>query len=66
MEDLYCFNYQDSWPQHLGWNIFDMEREFERQGAPNEEWNASYLNTNYEVLKIYNNILSYKHAHPNI
>lgn len=53
IEDLYCFNYQDAWPQHLGWNVFNTQREFQRQGVPNDEWSLSYLNTSYEVcLKI--------------
>lgn len=52
LEDLYCFNYQeseDTLPQHAGWNFFNVQSEFQRQGVPNEEWSLSYLNTNYEV-----------------
>lgn len=52
LEDLYCFNYQeseDALPQHAGWNFFNVQSEFQRQGVPNEEWSLSYLNTNYEV-----------------
>ena len=49
IEDLYCFNYQEAWSQHLGWDLFNIQREFQRQGVPNDEWALSYLNTNYEV-----------------
>lgn len=55
VEDLYCFNYQenkDTLPQHAGWNFFNVQSEFQRQGVPNEEWSLSYLNTNYEVSTI--------------
>lgn len=56
LEDLYCFNYQeseDTLPQHAGWNFFNVQSEFQRQGVPNEEWSLSYLNTNYEVYILY-------------
>lgn len=59
VEDLYCFNYQeskDTLPQHAGWNFFNVQSEFQRQGVPNEEWSLSYLNINYEV-----NILLYSY-----
>jgi len=36
-------------PQHAGWNFFNVQSEFQRQGVPNEEWSLSYLNTKYEV-----------------
>lgn len=56
LEDLYCFNYQeseDTLPQHAGWNFFNVQSEFQRQGVPNEEWSLSYLNTNYELCDTY-------------
>ncbi|XP_051169352.1 myotubularin-related protein 8 [Leptopilina boulardi] len=53
MEDLYCFHYREAWAQQLGWNLFNVQREFQRQGAPNEEWSISYLNTNYELCETY-------------
>lgn len=52
---MYCFNYQeseDTLPQHAGWNFFNVQSEFQRQGVPNEEWSLSYLNTNYEVCTL--------------
>ncbi|XP_017763624.1 PREDICTED: myotubularin-related protein 6 isoform X2 [Eufriesea mexicana] len=52
LEDLYCFNYQpnkDNLQQHTGWNFFNIQSEFQRQGVPNEEWSLTYLNTNYEA-----------------
>lgn len=55
IEDLYCFNYQaskDTLPQHAGWNFFNVQSEFQRQGVPNDEWSLTYLNTNYEVHNI--------------
>ncbi|XP_066583291.1 myotubularin-related protein 6 [Prorops nasuta] len=54
VEDLYCFTYQeDTLPQHVGWNFFNVQSEFQRQGVPNEEWSLSYLNTNYELCDTY-------------
>jgi hypothetical protein len=55
LEDLYCFNYQESediLPRHAGWTFFNIQSEFQRQGVPNEEWSLSYLNTNYEVSNL--------------
>lgn len=49
LEDLYCFTYREKIQQHVGWNFFNVQSEFQRQGVPNEEWSLSYLNTNYEV-----------------
>lgn len=52
LEDLYCFSYQPNKgtvQQHTGWNFFNIQSEFQRQGVPNEEWSLTYLNTNYEV-----------------
>ncbi|XP_031830304.1 myotubularin related protein 6 isoform X1 [Nomia melanderi] len=56
LEDLYCFYYQpsgDTLPQHAGWNFFNLQSEFQRQGVPNEEWSLSYLNGNYELCDTY-------------
>lgn len=56
LDDLYCFHYQenkDTLPQHAGWNFFNVQSEFQRQGVPNEEWSLTYLNTNYEVQILY-------------
>ncbi|XP_076653260.1 myotubularin related protein 6 [Halictus rubicundus] len=56
LEDLYCFYYQptdDTLPQHAGWNFFNLQSEFQRQGLPNEEWSLSYINTNYELCDTY-------------
>ncbi|XP_011137852.1 myotubularin-related protein 6 [Harpegnathos saltator] len=56
LEDLYCFNYQgseDMLPKHAGWNFFNVQSEFQRQGVPNEEWSLSYLNSNYELCDTY-------------
>ncbi|KAI4497148.1 hypothetical protein M0802_007632 [Mischocyttarus mexicanus] len=54
LEDLYCFSYQSSkLSQHVGWNFFNVQSEFQRQGVPNEEWSLSYLNTNYELCDTY-------------
>ncbi|XP_033365255.1 myotubularin-related protein 6 [Bombus vosnesenskii] len=56
LDDLYCFHYQenkDTLPQHAGWNFFNVQSEFQRQGVPNEEWSLTYLNTNYELCDTY-------------
>lgn len=55
LDELYCFNIKaskDSLPQHAGWNFFNIQSEFLRQGVPNEEWTLSYQNVNYEVIII--------------
>lgn len=56
VEDLYCFTYQESkdvLPQHAGWNFFNVQSEFQRQGVPNDEWSFSNLNTKYELCDTY-------------
>ncbi|XP_015599450.1 myotubularin-related protein 6 isoform X2 [Cephus cinctus] len=56
LEHLYCFYYQESedvLPQQAGWNFFDVQSEFQRQGVPNEEWSLTYLNRNYELCDTY-------------
>ncbi|XP_043267839.1 myotubularin-related protein 6 isoform X2 [Venturia canescens] len=56
LEDLYCFKFrtlEDSEIQRDGWNSFDIQNEFQRQGVPNKEWNQTYLNTNYELCDTY-------------
>ncbi|XP_032671406.1 myotubularin-related protein 6 isoform X2 [Odontomachus brunneus] len=56
LEELYCFTYQgseDTLPRHAGWNFFNVQSEFQRQGVPNEEWSLSYLNSNYELCDTY-------------
>lgn len=40
-------------PQHAGWNFFNVQSEFQRQGVPNDEWSFSNLNTKYEVNIIF-------------
>ena len=51
IEELYAFQYQspDGTPKHLGWDMFDLQSEYMRQGVPNENWTITKLNRDYEV-----------------
>lgn len=50
--ELYAFQYRpDSCTvkQTSGWMLFDAPVEYERMGVPNAHWQATTLNSTYEV-----------------
>lgn len=52
MEDLYCFHYNtEDIPKSAGWTFFDLQAEFQRMRIPNDQWNLTILNKDYEVKK---------------
>ncbi|XP_065158473.1 myotubularin-related protein 6 isoform X2 [Atheta coriaria] len=56
VEDLYCFHYtstsEDS-SRSSGWESFDLQSEYKRMGVPNEQWNLTTLNKEYELCDTY-------------
>ncbi|CAG2118872.1 unnamed protein product, partial [Medioppia subpectinata] len=56
IEDLYCFNYTASnehFEKEDGWQQYTYESEFQRMGCPNQHWNQTTINTNYEICDTY-------------
>ena len=50
--ELYAYQYRpDSCmvKQSSGWMLYDASVEYKRMGVPNEHWQATDLNYNYEV-----------------
>ncbi|XP_055333410.1 myotubularin-related protein 6-like isoform X2 [Paramacrobiotus metropolitanus] len=55
-EELYCFSYnppEESFDRTSGWNIFDLQSEYQRIGVPNQHWVLSKMNQHYEVCDTY-------------
>lgn len=52
IEELYCFTYSspvEDIPKAEGWDYFNLQTEFQRQGVPNDQWCLTKLNADYEV-----------------
>ena len=50
--ELYAFQYRpasSTVKQRSGWMLYEAEVEFKRMGVPNDHWQATKLNHNYEV-----------------
>ena len=54
LEDLYAFHFQsaDLPEQASGWDVFDLQSEYLRQGVPNSNWVLSNINKDYDVSNI--------------
>jgi len=51
---LHAFSYTDQsgdYPKSYGWDMFDSQSEFLRQGVPNSQWVMCELNTDYQVRR---------------
>ncbi|UYV64417.1 MTMR6 [Cordylochernes scorpioides] len=56
LEELYCFQYtasNEGLTHKAGWNSFDIQAEFYRQGVPNSHWKMTTINKDYEVCSTY-------------
>ena len=49
--DLYAFQHTspDLPERTTGWDIYDVQSEFLRQGVPNDKWVLTNINKDYEV-----------------
>ena len=50
--ELYAYQYRpdsSTVKQSSGWMLYDATAEYERMGVPNDHWQATKLNYNYEV-----------------
>ena len=50
--ELYAFQYRpdsDKVKQTSGWMLYDAPVEYKRMGVPNQHWQATHLNSSYEV-----------------
>lgn len=56
---LYAFNYtsNEGLDKAHGWDMFDLQSEFMRMGAPNEQWVITNLNSQYELCDTYPSLL---------
>lgn len=55
IDELYCFTYSspvEDIPKTEGWDYFNLQTEFQRQGVPNDQWCLTKLNADYEVLSL--------------
>lgn len=53
VQDLYCFSYTppaEELQRGAGWNFYDLQSEYHRMGAPNDQWCLTTLNKDYEVI----------------
>ncbi|KAL4631405.1 myotubularin-like isoform X1 [Arapaima gigas] len=53
---LFAFLSQEKFAEN-GWNVYDANQEFARQGLPNDSWRITSLNQNYELCDTYPTIL---------
>ncbi|KAK3509376.1 hypothetical protein QTP70_030807 [Hemibagrus guttatus] len=59
-EELYAFLYnpqQGAEERRRGWDLISMTADFSRMGLPNEFWEISDLNSNYELCSTYPSVL---------
>ncbi|XP_043560781.1 myotubularin-related protein 8 [Chiloscyllium plagiosum] len=59
-EELYAFSYnpkQTEMSRGMGWKIIDIEDDFQRMGVPNEYWEQTDVNENYEICNTYSTFL---------
>ncbi|XP_069749058.1 phosphatidylinositol-3,5-bisphosphate 3-phosphatase MTMR8 isoform X2 [Narcine bancroftii] len=55
-EELYAFSYnpkQKEMDRGIGWKMIDLRKEFQRMGVPNEHWEETDVNKNYETCNTY-------------
>ncbi|WAQ97999.1 MTMR6-like protein, partial [Mya arenaria] len=56
IESLYAFSYTDQtndFPKSYGWDMFETQSEFLRQGVPNDQWVLCELNNEYQICDTY-------------
>ncbi|XP_018573765.1 myotubularin-related protein 6 [Anoplophora glabripennis] len=56
VRDLYCFSYTppaEELQRGAGWNFYDLQSEYHRMGAPNDQWCLTTLNKDYELCDTY-------------
>ncbi|XP_062844357.1 myotubularin-related protein 8 isoform X2 [Trichomycterus rosablanca] len=61
-EELYAFIYnpqQTEGERREGWNLIDVAADFNRMGLPNDYWQISDLNANYELCSTYPSVLGF-------
>ncbi|XP_030066098.1 phosphatidylinositol-3,5-bisphosphate 3-phosphatase MTMR8 [Microcaecilia unicolor] len=59
-EELYAFSYNPKLHEEdreIGWKMIDLRVDFHRMGIPNEYWDISDINKDYEVCSTYPPIL---------
>lgn len=58
IQSLYCFQYTSSSEdlvKSAGWDFFKLENEYRRMKVPNDEWQLTSMNKNYELCDTYPN-----------
>lgn len=52
-EDLYAFSYNPKMSKEtreIGWKLIDLKVDYQRMGIPNQYWEITDLNKDYEVI----------------
>lgn len=52
-EDLYAFSYNPKMSKEsreIGWKLIDLKVDYQRMGIPNDYWEITDLNKDYEVI----------------
>ncbi|KAH0630920.1 hypothetical protein JD844_004278 [Phrynosoma platyrhinos] len=55
-EELYAFSYNPKMPKdnrEAGWNLIDVKVDYQRMGIPNDYWEITDFNKDYEVCNTY-------------
>ncbi|XP_043349035.1 myotubularin-related protein 8 isoform X4 [Dermochelys coriacea] len=55
-EELYAFSYNPKMPKdnrEIGWKLIDLKVDYQRMGIPNDFWEISDANKDYEVCNTY-------------
>ncbi|XP_062520842.1 myotubularin-related protein 2-like isoform X2 [Corticium candelabrum] len=54
---LFAFDYLEKFGEAIGWGVYDIEKEFRRQGALNDGWRLSRVNEGYAICDTYPELL---------
>lgn len=54
-EELYAFSYNPKMSKdnrEIGWKLIDLKVDYQRMGIPNDYWEITDLNKDYEVILV--------------
>lgn len=57
-EELYAFSYNPKMPKdnrEVGWKMVDLKVDYQRMGIPNDYWEITDANKDYEVILVQSN-----------
>lgn len=59
-EELYAFSYNPKMSKdnrEIGWKLIDLKVDYQRMGIPNDYWEITDLNKDYEVILVHSSQL---------